>query len=105
VNKAVENLPALRTKLASINDNYLDIQQDILETFVDRGQLQHLAQPTYTSSGKRIPGLKLDNLLRGKQDEKRASIGMRKCRRMRDVARKPSQPRQFGFVSALHIDH
>ncbi|MBV8522006.1 MAG: hypothetical protein JOY71_07755, partial [Acetobacteraceae bacterium] len=47
-------------KLASINDNYLDIQQDILETFVDRGQLQHLAQPTYTPSGKRIPGLKLD---------------------------------------------
>jgi hypothetical protein len=61
VNKAVENLPALRAKLASINDNYLDIQQDILETFVDRGQLQHLAQPTCTPSGKRIPGLKLDN--------------------------------------------
>jgi hypothetical protein len=61
VNKAVENLPALRAKLASINDNYLDIQQDILETFVDRGQFQHLAQPTYTPSGKRIPGLKLDN--------------------------------------------
>jgi hypothetical protein len=61
VNKAVENLPALRAKLASINHNYLDIQQDILETFVDRGQLQHLAQPSYTPSGKRIPGLKLDN--------------------------------------------
>jgi hypothetical protein len=61
VNKAVENLPALRDKLAAINDNYLDIQQDILETFVDRGQLQNLAQPTYTPSGKRIPGLKLDN--------------------------------------------
>jgi hypothetical protein len=61
VNKAVENLPALRDKLAAINDNYLDIQQDILETFVDRGQLQNLAQPTHTPSGKRIPGLKLDN--------------------------------------------
>ena len=61
VNKAVENLPALRDKLAAINDNYLDIQQDILETFVDRGQLQNLAQPTYAPSGKRIPGLKLDN--------------------------------------------
>ena len=61
VNKAVENLPALREKLATINDNYLDIQQDILQTFVDRGQLQNLAQPTYTPSGKRIPGLKLDN--------------------------------------------
>jgi len=60
VNKAVENLPALREKLAAINDNYLDTQQDILET-IDRGQLQHLAQPTCTPSGKRIPGLKLDN--------------------------------------------
>lgn len=61
VNKAVENLPALRGKLAAIDDNYLDIQQDILETFVDRGQLRRLAQPTHTASGKRIPGLKLDN--------------------------------------------
>jgi hypothetical protein len=61
VNKAVEHLPALRDKLRAINDNYLDIQQDILETFVDRGQLQDLAKPTHTPSGKRIPGLKLDN--------------------------------------------
>jgi hypothetical protein len=61
VNKAIEHLPALREKLAAINNNYLDIQQDILETFVDRGQLQHLAKPTHTPSGKRIPGLKLDN--------------------------------------------
>jgi hypothetical protein len=57
VNKAVEHLPALRDKLSAIDDNYLDIQQDILETFVDRGQLQQLAKPTLTPSGKRIPGL------------------------------------------------
>ena len=61
VNKAVENLPALRGKLAAIDDNYLEIHQDILETFVDRGQLHQLAKPTHTASGKRIPGLKLDN--------------------------------------------
>jgi hypothetical protein len=61
VNKAVEHLPLLRDKLAAIDDSYLDIQQDILETFVDRGHLQRLAQPTLTPSGKRIPGLKLDN--------------------------------------------
>src|ERR1700741_2792730 len=60
-NKAVEHLPALRDKLSAINNNYLDIQQDILETFVDRGQLQRLAKPTITATGKRIPGLKLDN--------------------------------------------
>src|SRR5205814_9606408 len=44
VNKAVEHLPALRDKLSAIDDSYLDIQQDILETFVDRGHLQRLAR-------------------------------------------------------------
>ena len=61
VNKAVENLPALRKALSAINDNYLNVQQDILETFVDRGQLRKLAEPTITATGKRIPGLKLDH--------------------------------------------
>src|SRR5262249_54412500 len=60
VNKAVENLPVLRKAMSAINDNYLDVQQDILETFVDRGQLRKLAEPTITTAGKRIPGLKLD---------------------------------------------
>src|SRR6516162_1013345 len=31
------------------------------KTFVDRGQLGNLAQPTVTATGQRIPGLKLDN--------------------------------------------
>src|SRR6266566_3771423 len=35
--------------------------QDILETFVDRGQLRALSQPTLRPNGKRIPGLKLDH--------------------------------------------
>jgi hypothetical protein len=61
VKKAVANLPALRNTLSAINDNYLDVQQDIVETFIDRGQLRKLAQPTITTTGKRIPGLKLDN--------------------------------------------
>ena len=61
LNKAVEHLPALRDKLSAINDSYLNVQQDILETFVDRGQLQRLATPTITATGKRIPGLKLDH--------------------------------------------
>jgi hypothetical protein len=61
VKKAVENLPKLRERLASINDNYLNIQQDILETFVDRGQLCQLAAPAILPNGKRIPGLKLDH--------------------------------------------
>jgi hypothetical protein len=61
VKKAVENLPELRTKMSSIIDNYLEVQQDILETFVDRGQLRKLAEPTILANGKRIPGLKLDH--------------------------------------------
>src|SRR6185295_3945529 len=51
----------LRNALSAINDNYLNVQQDILETFIDRGQLRQLAEPTITASGKRIPGLKLDH--------------------------------------------
>ncbi len=61
VKKSVENLPQLRQKLSTINDNYQSIQQDILETFVDRGQLRKLAAPTVLPTGKRIPGLKLDH--------------------------------------------
>jgi len=61
VNKGIDNLPELRERLEAITDNYLDVQQDILETFVDRGQLRELARPTIVGSGKRIPGLKLDH--------------------------------------------
>ncbi len=31
VKKAVDNLPALRSALSAINDNYLNVQQDIVE--------------------------------------------------------------------------
>jgi len=61
VRKAVEHLPQLRERLGAIIDNYLNVQQDILETFVDRGQLRQLAQPTILPNGKRVPGLKLDH--------------------------------------------
>jgi hypothetical protein len=45
VNQAIEHLPQRRQKLSSIVDNYLNVQQDILEIFVDRGQLRQLSQP------------------------------------------------------------
>jgi hypothetical protein len=61
VKKAVENLPQLRDRLSSICDNYLSVQQDILESFVDPAQLRRLTKPTVLPSGKRIPGLKLDH--------------------------------------------
>ena len=56
-----KTLPKLHKRLATISDNYLNVQQDILETFVDRGQLVSLAETTVLPSGKRIPGLKLDH--------------------------------------------
>jgi hypothetical protein len=61
VNKAVENLPALRQRMQGITTRYQDVQQDILETFLDRGELRSLGQPTVLPNGKRIPGLKLDH--------------------------------------------
>jgi hypothetical protein len=61
VNKDVENLPKLRERMSSIIDNYHNVQQDILETFVDRGQMRKLAEPTVLPNGKRIPGLKPDH--------------------------------------------
>ncbi len=61
VNKNVDNLPQLRQRMSEIIDHYHDAQQDILETFIDRGQLQKLAEPTTLTNGKRIPGRKLDH--------------------------------------------
>lgn len=60
IGKAIENLPERRQKQAVIIDRYLDVQQDILETFIDRGQLLQLTQPTILPNGKRIPGLKIE---------------------------------------------
>jgi len=61
VHKNVENLPQLRNRMSEIIDHYHDVQQDVLETFIDRGQLRKLAEPTILPSGRRIPGLKLDH--------------------------------------------
>jgi len=61
VGKSIRNLPQLRRVMKGINDRYLAIQQDVLETYVDRGQLARLHQPTITASGRRTPGLKLDD--------------------------------------------
>src|SRR5262249_61667128 len=43
------------------NDSYLEVQQDVLETFLDRGQLVQLRQATVSPSGRRTPGLRLDD--------------------------------------------
>ena len=59
--KAMDNLPVLREKLSGIIDRYHDVQQDFLESFVDRGHRLQLTQPTVLSNGKRVPGLKMDH--------------------------------------------
>jgi hypothetical protein len=61
INKAVVNLVPLREKLQGITERYQNVQQDILETFLDRGELRKLGEPTLLPNGKRIPGLKLDH--------------------------------------------
>jgi hypothetical protein len=60
IGKAVDNLPQLRQTLSGLIDRYLEVQQDILETFVDHQELRQLTQPTVLPNGRRIPGLKLD---------------------------------------------
>jgi hypothetical protein len=87
INKAIDHLPALRDKMAAVIDNYLDVQQDILETFVDRRQLRNLAQPTLTATGKRIPGLKLDN-------PRQLALMHTLVRSLRSRQREPSAPRK-----------
>jgi hypothetical protein len=61
INKAVENLVPLREKQQGITERYQNVQQDILETFLNRGELRKLGEPTLRPNGKRIPGLKLDH--------------------------------------------
>jgi len=61
VPKAIDAVPQLRQAMAAVTDRYQSVQQDILETFVDRGQLRQLAEPTHLPNGKRVPGLKLDH--------------------------------------------
>jgi len=54
-------LVPLREKLQGITERYQNVQQDILETFLDRGELRKLGEPTLLPNRKRIPGLKLDH--------------------------------------------
>ena len=52
VHKDVENLPRLRDRMSGIIDNYHDVQQDILETFVDRGQLAETGRANHPAQWK-----------------------------------------------------
>jgi hypothetical protein len=62
VPKDVQNLPKLRAVLERSNERYLEAQQDVLASPIDRGQLQQLRQPTVSASGRRTPGLRVDDV-------------------------------------------
>ena len=47
--------------MSEIIDDYHGVPQDVLETFLDRGPLRQLAEPTILPGGRRIPGLQLDH--------------------------------------------
>jgi hypothetical protein len=61
VPKDVQNLPKLRAVLGGSNARYLEAQQDVLASPLDRGQLERLRQPTVSAAGRRTPGLRLDD--------------------------------------------
>jgi hypothetical protein len=61
IQKNVDNLPRLRDVFRTANERYLDVQQDVLASYIDRGQLQELFRPTVSASGRRVPGLHLDD--------------------------------------------
>ena len=46
INKAVKNLMLLREKLQGITERYQNVQQHILETFLERGELRKPGEPT-----------------------------------------------------------
>src|SRR5262249_51462583 len=61
VPKDVKNLPKLREVLDRSNERYLEAQQDVLVSPLDRGQLERLSRPTVSAAGRRTLGLHLDD--------------------------------------------
>jgi hypothetical protein len=59
--KSITHLDRARQVLHQSKQRYLDVQQDVLGTFVDRGHLQRLRQPTLSANGRRTPGLRIDD--------------------------------------------
>ncbi|MBI1878345.1 MAG: hypothetical protein HYR94_08990 [Chloroflexi bacterium] len=51
IRKNLKNMPQLREVLSKANDRYLDVQQAVLLSYVDRGQMQQLRQPTVSPTG------------------------------------------------------
>ena len=58
IGRHLENLPALKERLAATNARYLEAQAELLASTVDAGDLVALSQPTLVGH-RRIPGIKL----------------------------------------------
>ena len=61
VPKDIKNLPRLREVLGRSTERYQEAQQDVLASSIDRGQLERLRQPTVSATGRRTPGLRVDD--------------------------------------------
>jgi hypothetical protein len=61
VPKDIQNLPKVRAILGGSNERFQEAQQDVLASYVDRGQLQQLRQAAVSPQGRRTPGLRLDD--------------------------------------------
>ena len=59
--KNIDNLPKLREAMDRANERYLTVQQDILASYIDRGQLEQLRQPSVSPTGRRVPGLHIED--------------------------------------------
>lgn len=60
--KNIRHLSRVREVLAQSNQRYLQAQHDVLASYIDRGQLERLRQPTVSPTGRRTPGLRLDDV-------------------------------------------
>ena len=57
--KTSKTFPQLRGPMSEITDNYHNVQQNVMETLIDRGQLRRLAEPTIFSNRYWITRAKL----------------------------------------------
>jgi hypothetical protein len=60
IGRHLENLPALKERLAATNTRYLEAQAELLASTVDTGQLAALGQPSVVGQ-RRIPGIRLQD--------------------------------------------
>ena len=61
IKKNIANMPKVREIMNNANQRYLNVQPDVLSSYVDRGQLEQLRQSSVSPTGRRVPGLRIDD--------------------------------------------